>query len=251
MTDLVGNNIAVSASKKPPVYNHSIDTELSEEHLARRFMRPAKLQQDIQYEFTRDPGLLHQYFRLREDMFISVWGLKHFSGQHDGFDDISDIMIARKGLQCIAGGRLTVSSPSNPQPMPMEKEDFRLKDIFAQLDLPETTYGEFSRLAILPEFRAGAVFPEIARRFIQKAVSNGVEYAFNLAPVPLARGYRQAVQLFGLKWDIRHDIKVPEREEYEGIQMVVSIMDLSLLVRNSKAIREESQQNRQKDTLVG
>jgi len=238
MTSLTNENLA-AANTTLPAYSHSLDVELSEEYLARRFMRPVRTQQDVSYEFTNDPALLHQYFHMREDMFTSVWGLKKFCGLHDAFDDVSEIMVARKGLQCIGGGRLTINSPDNRKMLPMEKDDLVLSSLFPELDLQETTYGEFSRLAILPEFRAGAVFPEIARRFIKKAIANGVEYAFNIAPVPLARGYRQAVQLFGLKWDICHNIKIPQREEYEGIQMVISVMDLSLFVRNGKTARED------------
>lgn len=247
MSNITNNNIAsaVSLPAYPHTTGHAVDTTLSEDYLARRFQRAGKTQQDVAYEFTRDPGLLHQYYRLREDMFIHVWGLKHFSGQEDMFDVISDIMVARKGLQCIAGGRLTVSSPQNRCLLPMEKDDLSLPSLFPELDLEETTYGEFSRLSILPEFRAGAVFPEMARRFIQKAISQGVEYAFNIAPAPLARSYRQTVQLFGLKWDICHHVQIPQREEYEGIQMVVSVMDLSLHVRNYQ------QAARQQATLVG
>lgn len=220
-----------------------LDTELSDEYLAHRFSRLARKPEKIAYEFTQDLGLLHQYFRLREDMFISVWGLKHFCGKHEIFDDISEVLIARRGRQCIAGGRLTINKPNARKLMPMEKDSFLLSDMFPELDLQETTYGEFSRLAILPEYRGGVVFPEIARRFINKAIDSGVEYAFNIAPVPLARSYRQAVQLFGLSWDVRHDIVVPDRPEYEGIRMVLSVMDLTRFTRKkpAKAKKREKQ----------
>jgi len=204
----------------------ALEADFSESYLARRMMRSAKKPAQAVYEFTNDPGLLHQYYRLREDMFISVWGLKNFSGEKEHFDDLSHIMVARQGLQCIAGGRLTISTPFNHQAMPMEKDDFKLKELMPDLNLAQRSYGEFSRLAILPEFRAGLVFPEIARRFIRRAIAEGVEYACNIAPQPLARSYRQAVQMFGLEWNVRHDVVVPDREEYEGIKMVLSVMDL-------------------------
>lgn len=203
--------------------------------MARRMLRPARQPQKIGYEFTEDAGFLHQYYNLREEMFISVWGLTHFSGQKDQFDDTSEIMVARQGLQCIAGGRLTISTPNKPQPLPMERHGLILKDAFPELNLDKCSYGEFSRLAILPEFRGGEVFPEIARRFIKKAIASGVDYAFNMAPQPLARNYRQVVQLFGLTWDIRRDIDVPDQEEFEGIRMVVSVMDLTRFTRKPAA----------------
>jgi hypothetical protein len=172
-------------------------------------------------------------------MFINVWGLKNFCGQEDNFDAQSTIVIARKGLQCIGGGRLTVSSPTNRRALPMEKEGLALTSLFPELDLNETTYCEFSRLAILPEFRSGNVFIEIARKFVTKAMAEGAEYAFNIAPLPLARSYRQAGQAYGLKWDIYSHVEIPQREEYEGIKMVISVMDLSLQVRNYNNARNE------------
>src|SRR5262249_17603410 len=92
------------------------------------------------------------------------------------------------------------------------------------------TYGEFSRLAILPEFRAGVVFPELAQRFIRRAIAEGVEYAFSIAPHPMARNYRRVVMPFGPQWEIREDITVQDRDEYEGVPMVLSVMDLTRYV---------------------
>lgn len=194
--------------------------------LKRKALRSAAPLGAISYEFTQDPGLLHQYFLMREAMFVSVWGLKQFSGDQDHFDDVSHVMVARRGLQVLAGGRLTISTSAKPQLMPMEGGDMRLKDMFSDLALEGRTFCEFSRLAILPEFRAGPLFPELAQRFIRRAVAEGVDYAFNMAPVPLARSYRQSMMSFGLNWEIRPDLQVPDREEFEGIKMVLSVMDL-------------------------
>jgi hypothetical protein len=62
-------------------------------------------------------------------------------------------------------------------------------------------------------------------------ILEGVDFAFNMAPLPLARSYRQTMQAFGLNWKICNDVTVPEREEFEGIRMAVSVMDLRGLRR--------------------
>jgi len=198
----------------------------SESRLNRRALRSTSPLPEVEYDFTQDAGLLHQYFLMREAMFISVWGLKHFSGERDRFDDMSHIMVARRGKQVLAGGRLTVSGATRRTLLPMEGPDLSLVAMFPELDLANHTYCEFSRLAILPEFRNGQIFPELARRFIRRAVAEGVDYAFNMAPLPLARSYRQAMIDFGLKWHVRLDLPVPERSEFEGIKMALSVMDL-------------------------
>lgn len=231
MTTLIPDDAATAS--QPALFPRSLEGEPADTYIARRFTRLSRTPKKIEYEFTDDAGLVHQYCHLREDMFISVWGLKHFSGTKDLYDDISEVLVARQGLHVVAGGRLTVATPEHPQALPMEGEDLQLKALFPELNLSTHTYGEFSRLAILPEFRGGVVFPEIARRFIKKAIADGVDYAFNIAPLPLARSYRQTVQVFGLNWQIRNDIHVPERAEYEGIRMVLSVMDLTKYVRKS------------------
>lgn len=248
MTSLTTESAQLAANKVT-VFDHKPVREIPDDYLTRRFGRAPRGSSNVVYEFTTDAGYLHQYFMMREEMFIRAWGLKQFSGKHDAFDDSGMIMVARQGLQCVGGGRLNISSPENRTILPMEKDDLCLKELFPELDLQDTTYGEFSRLAILPEFQASNVFPEIARRFIQKAVANGVEYAFNIAPEKLARHYQRVVQSFGMKWEVCHHVAVPQRDEYEGIRMAISVMDLSLHLRNRTGATL-TQENKLADTLA-
>lgn len=224
-----------AADSKAPLYNAFPDSRL-----ARRTLRSMQPSPNVSYEFTEDAGLIHQYCILREQMFIKVWGLQHFCGKKDKFDDVSHIIIGRRGLQVIGGGRLTVSSPAMRRQLPMEGADLNLQALFPELDLQSHTYGEYSRLAILPEFRGGAVFMEGTRRFLRRTVAEGVEFAFNMAPLPLARTYRQALMSMGLNWQIRSDIVVPDREEFEGIKMVISVMDLRRAKKQPTEIKETS-----------
>jgi len=219
------------------------DSELSEEYLTRRFSRPAKEAERVTYELTRDPGYLHQYFRLREEMFISVWGLKQFSGQKDEYDDESDIMVARIGNQVVGGCRLTFSTPEDRKHLPMEKQDFVLEDQFVELGLYDLKFAEISRMAILPEYQNSLVMLELSRQLLKRGAEKKARYAFTLSPVPLARNYRKAAHLFGLNWKIRADMEIPDREEYEGIKMVLSMIDLAPVYRpkpRAKAQVEDS-----------
>lgn len=209
----------------------SDDSALSEEYLTRKFLRPAHNLESVVYELTRDPGLLHQYYQLREQMFISVWGLDNFSGKEDEFDSKSDIMVARLGNQVIGGCRLTFSHPNHPLRLPMEKE-FIISDLLPELPLEDCIHVEISRMAILPEFQNSLAMLEISRQLLMRGAQQKARYAFTLAPVPLARNYRKAAYLFGLNWVIRNDVVIPEREEYEGIKMVLSMLDLAPVYAN-------------------
>jgi len=209
----------------------SDDTELSSESLTRKFGRLQRQPQPVIYELTGDPGLLHQYYQSRENMFIHVWGLQNFAGTKDEFDDHSDIMVARAGNHCIGGGRLTFTAPKDRKKLPMEKEGFRLTDALPQLHLGDESYVEISRMAILPEYQNSVVLLELSRHLLKCGVEKKARYVFTLAPAKLARNYHKAASLFGLEWQVLNDVKIPEREEDEAIKMVLSMLDLAPVYR--------------------
>ncbi len=217
--------------------------ELSEEYLKLRFSRTAKQAENVVYEVTRDPALLHQYYRLREEMFINVWGLKRFSGHQDDYDDKSDIMIARIGKHCIGGCRLTFKEPGTNEHLPMEKDDFLLSQEMSQLPLDSVRYVEISRLAILPDFQNSVVMLELSRELLKRGAEKKARYAFTLAPVPLARNYRKAASQFGLNWNMLNNVSIPKRDEYEGIKMVLSMLDLAPVYRNKTSKKQQDSAN--------
>ena len=226
MATLAMDDLALKA-RSAAMLALSAESELSEEYLNRKFLRPAHRLEDVTYELTRDPGLLHQYYLLREQMFISVWGLQNFDGKKDDYDDVSDIMVARIGNQVIGGCRLTFSHPASPRRLPMEKEDLLLARSLPELPLEDVIHVEISRMAILPDYQNSLAMLEISRQLLKRGADKKARFAFTLAPVPLARNYRRAAHLFGLNWEIRNDVIIPDREEFEGIQMVLSMLDLA------------------------
>lgn len=233
-----------SVTHMPTSYPHSGNGEISSEFLTRKFNRPHKQPEAVVYEMTSDAGYLHQYYRLRQEMFIHVWGLEHFTGTKDSYDDVSDIMIARRGNHVLGGCRLTFHNAHASNRLPMEKDDFVLSGHLPELPLADATYVEISRMAILPEFQNSVVMLELSRQLLKRGAEMKANYAFTLAPVALARNYRKAASLFGLKWEIRNDIAVPDREEYEGIKMVLSMLDLTPVYRHkSKAATEAASES--------
>lgn len=219
----------------------SAEVELSTEYLTRKFNRPQRQPDAVTYELTRDAGYLHQYFRLREEMFINVWGLEKFTGQKDEFDDCSDIMIARVGNHVIGGCRLTFSTPETRIHTPMEKSDFDLVNGLPELNLAKESYVEISRMAILPDYQNSVVMLELSRQLLKRGAEQRARYAFTLAPTKLARNYRKAASLFGLDWQILNNIEIPDRDEYEGIKMVLSMLDMApVYTRKSKEVLAKS-----------
>jgi hypothetical protein len=171
--------------------------------------------------------MVHQYHEMRTRTFISVWGLKEFQGGKDEFDDVNDTLIASQGLLCVGGARFTFATPEKPSMLPLEKSGLHVKDIFPDLDLDNVIYGECSRFVLLPEFRTREVSQEMMRLVVQEHLRHKASYGFWMAPLVVARSYRQTCVNLGYACQIRTDVEVPDREEYEGIKMYVGMMDFT------------------------
>lgn len=200
---------------------------VSPSRLERKVLRSMQPVANVDLCVENDEGHLHQYYRLRENMFISVWGLKHFSGVKDNYDASGLTVLARRSNMVIGGVRINISDVQERAPLPLEGPDLNLAKAFPDLNLEDSAYCEISRLAILPEFQGGNMLAEGAKILMRYAHDQGCKYVFNMAPLPLSRIYRRSMLKLGLHWDVRHDIIVPDREEFEGIKMVLSVLDLN------------------------
>jgi hypothetical protein len=175
-------------------------------------------------EFTKDPEFLYQYYEMRQRVFTSVWGLKHFCGGEEEHDIDGHILVARLNNLVIGGCRLCISTPKQPRLLPMEGNDFKLPQVVQELEIPKVSYGEFSRLAVLPEYRSTDLLDRMYRHMNRLIVERGLKYVFAIAPRRQAISTRWMLRPFHLRYSIREDIHVPEREEYEGIRMTFAVM---------------------------
>ena len=203
-------------------YFHSLEDYTAYSALVRKITRPAKQPAPIAYEITKDIGLIHQYCILREEMFKKVWGLSHFKPGKDLFDDISDIAVAKMGLQCIGGGRVTFSTA---QKLPMESDNFILADAVPDLNLHEYNYCEVTRIAALPDFASDHILSQLIGTVLQKAIDEKCKYGFFISPLTMIRANRRAISHIGYKLNTRYDVQIPDREDYEGIKMYLSYID--------------------------
>src|SRR5689334_13884857 len=84
---------ALKATMAAAIYPNMPQVELSEDYLARRFSRPARKLEHVVYEVARDAGLLHQYYLLREEMFLNAKTAKNATGAKDIHDDHSEVVV--------------------------------------------------------------------------------------------------------------------------------------------------------------
>jgi len=215
----------------------------SEESLALRYGRPAKKLEELTFEFTRDPALLHQYRNLYESECRVVFEIPQFRDAEEEYNHKSYILIARQGKLCVGGGRLTVSTPRKPQSLPLEINNFRLRDHFPSLEQKQMRYGELSRLVLLPEFRTGSITRQLFRGMYRKSLALDLDMVFAAAPLVNVRTYRQHCLAIGLKEAKVHlDVQVPPYPTFEEVKDYLFSVVVDKSAGAKRTILPEAQQ---------
>jgi len=194
----------------------ALETEYNETFLrVRRKFEAAT----ITYEYTTDPKLLEQYYKVREQCYREDLHLDDFSGEEDEYDRTGHIIVARKGDVVIGGARLVISTPKNRIKLPLEEEGFQVQELFPDMNLENVGYCEFTRFVVLPEYRKGEACTEISRMLVNQAVKEGCLYQFCISPLLQSRNYRAVGKNIGVLHVIRKDIKVPYKDIYRNLNM--------------------------------
>jgi hypothetical protein len=178
------------------------------------------------YEFTKDPDLLEQYYKIREDGYKEAWGLKVFSGAEDEHDKRGHILIVREGRRVIGGGRLVLRSTGSPVRLPMETEGFLLHEVLPEIGSDETVIGEVGRAAVLPDFKGGKS-SSIGLHLLAKSQLHNCQYLFTVAPVEQALKYRETASGIGIEITVMDDVPVADHPYYNDIEMRLVICDVS------------------------
>lgn len=137
------------------------------------------------------------------------------------FDRIGTIFIVRKAGKIIGGARTIASTPTNPNPLPLEAEGFSLKRSLPRLQLEYRRYAEISRLAILPEHRHGGVSEYLIRFMLAFLEYQDTDYLFTNAPLVQARSYRKIIGGLGYNYTILTELKMPVHPLYASLRNVV------------------------------
>ena len=152
---------------------------------------------DFFYQQTSNP-LVQQYFHLREEIFINKWGLKNFYGAEDEYDVQSHILILHRDGICLGGARLFIREEYNSLLLPMETEEFCLKDLLPELDFVNNKYGELSRVVLSKELQTDNYSAQMYKNIAQKGREYGVRYIFAVAPLLQARKSRMVCRGQGI-----------------------------------------------------
>ena len=243
MSELTEARPAGNADFSMPLASHSADGNfgaVSENALSRRYGKSHK-QEELVYEFTRDPALLHQYFRIYEAEFQAVFKARYQHEENDAHDRTGHFLIVRRGNLCVGGARLSVKTPRKPDLLPIEMDDFRLERHFPELAHKQMRYGQIGRLCVLPDFRGGNVTRTLLSHLYRKGVALNLDVIFGTAPLITARVYMQNFSAMGLKEPkIHFNVELPKYPMCEEIKFHLISLDVHKQASKNNVADEQS-----------
>jgi hypothetical protein len=164
----------------------------------------------IQFFTTQDPTLLAEYFELRALVYRRHYPhLSEDFGREDPLDRRSHIVVGHQE-RVVAGGRITVSRPRQPQRMPMEESGFRLADALPRFPLARQAYAEFSRVAVDPAYAGGRQCALGLNFELAHTVADlGVDLVFSICPEPMVRLNAWNSRRCGVEFHVFPEIPIP------------------------------------------
>jgi hypothetical protein len=177
----------------------------------------------IRFEISKEPHLLAQYYRIREACFRQQLGIDSFDGSEDEDDRAGHILIARDGDRCIGGARISGTTPTDPAQLPMECSTFILEEHFPELGQQTLSYCQWTRLALLPEYRTTEVLRAQCLALIKCSADLNYSYAFNVAGTARARLYRRLHKNLGYDYEICDHIDIPAEREFADLEHLLSV----------------------------
>ena len=178
---------------------------------------------NIHFELTKNPQYLNDYYTIREACFRTDLLLSTFDGSEDQYDKEGYILIARDGDRCIGGARINGCSPNAVTHLPIENDNFIVKDLFPDLSLEEHAYCQWTRLALLPEYRTMEAVRNLCLSLPKASAELGFKYAFNVAGSARARLYRRILALDGIDYKICNHVKIPAEPGFNDLEHLLSI----------------------------
>ncbi len=166
---------------------------------------------------------LEQYYQIRQECFRQELGIRTFDGSEDDFDRSGCLLIALDQGRCVGGARLSISTPESPQLLPLEINGFMLQELFPDIARNRESYSQWTRLALLPEYRTPALLQQIALMLIRQAKRLGCSYAFNVAGMSRARLYQRLHRIQGYNYEIIRDLKIPSEGSFIGLEHLLSV----------------------------
>lgn len=168
-----------------------------------------------------DPEILKDYLRLRREVFeadpVTAKVLKPNQGWR--YDLETHVIVAKNNEnKCIGGAIMIVKESGSDLLLPLESDDFRLKDVYPELDLGGSICVQFSYLVVDENYRNLKCSSNIFRFIYELCIARGVRYIFSISPYNMARRHLLTIQMLnlGIKAEIEKNIFLPIQDSWNG-----------------------------------
>ena len=173
----------------------------------------------IEFKLTRDPGLLQQYYTLREQCFRKELGLPNFDGSEEVHDRQGQILLAVQDGRCIAGVRI---SPT-----------VLLQSQIQQLDLNPDSCCMWERFVFDPAARSLQLMRKFLDYLITVSRETGYHHAMVLSSLRNARFYRRCHTALGVGFQIHRHVPHSAKGAFAGLEHYLSVSHL----RDAQALK--------------
>lgn len=173
----------------------------------------------IELVFTKDPTLLEQYYKLREDTYRTELGFEKYDGSENDFDRRGEIMIATQNNNVVAGARLDLSSANKNMYNDYPEHGFVYRDIIKKFDptfSDDDIYSEICGLVLGKFVKNSYFFPRFFNSLVKQASSNNCRYVVGIAYPVLCRLYNMMFKHLGYNFKIFYDIRHPFNSNKHG-----------------------------------
>lgn len=182
--------------------------EYDNKNLVKQFEKPAPRSHNITYIMTDRKDLKQQYYDIRQAVYKDAYNDSNVG--EDYIDHVSKIFVAKAGVGNVIGGiRLTVSTPAEPQILPIENCGVNLRELFPEIDFNNVVYGEATRLTVLPDYRDGEVSLKLqmtSKEYLVKEM--GAEIGFGCSTLANTKKFKKFFSFLGYNFIIRADQRI-------------------------------------------
>jgi hypothetical protein len=195
---------------------------------------------EITYEFTKDPGLLQQYYSLRGLVFSRTHGID-MPGIADSYDEKSEIIIAKLGDQVIGGTRLTFIKAGDDPSVSLNKYSIHLEKDMPELSLNKIGFCDASKMVILEEFQTRDIMKNLIDIMFRRCNEKGFKYAFSMCPTIVYRLYRLTINRLGYHSELCEKIRFPDNVDgVSGSTFKLMMFDIekSFSISGNKKLEE-------------
>lgn len=191
--------------------------------------KPAYRPDEIEFLFPKEKSLLDEYFKVRDAVYLEQFNLPTAELLQDGYEaqPYTNFLVVRHNGKVIGGSRIIFHYEGSNTLLPFEGEDFKISDVFPDLNLPNVRYCEVDRTVLARDYRTGDLGREIVVHFVSKCKDEGAKYIFGIGPMIQVRNYKRHCTALGIDFHIQKDIILPDRRAYNGKKMWLTVTDLS------------------------